>query len=368
MQSNDISAEIINCKTRYPYLNDIQTKSENDGLYTPFGYVLKANNILEFLRNKTIYFAENHPKQITVYEDEKVINIDRKNKIIGIQSVYDDHKIRYIKYDKLLITAGPWTNKILSSMNPKLPLVPMIISNEQTQNFGLMPHYIHADNMPLVTFSDCGYVESGSNYWFIVPFCSDILNDNNVVPNDYIDHSIKVGFHRQGDLMNNEEFIIPKCDKMDKFIQKLPHLRKKLYDTQHFGLNSYILDRSKAMISERLKNIDPGNMVYFMRCLYQNTADKEYIIGYPFGINDDKDKDIVIACGFNGGGFQMAPMISRFCLHLLLQDMYPNLVEEQLGIDKTTIDQYQLDIPLLFKKMETQFNPSREALREYMQN
>ena len=296
-------------------------------------------------------------------------NIDREKKMIAIQSVYDDGdesksetKVTYIKYDKLLITAGPWTNNILSCVTPKLPLVSMIISNEQTQNFGLLPHadnvrIKHGYDMPLVTFSDNGYVKSGTNYWFMVPHCSDILNDDELNDTDY---SIKVGFHRQGDLLDTEQFPIPKYHKMGEFIgQKLPHLRKEIYDKQHFGLNSFILDKAKNMISERLTDIDPENMVYFMRCLYQNTVDKEYIVGYPFGIDDDGGKDIVVACGFNGGGFQMAPIISRFCLHLLLKDAYSNL-----DIDKT-IDQYQLKFQHLFQKMEIQWNPSRDALREY---
>ena len=48
-----------------------------------------------------------------------------------------------------------------------------------------------------------------------------------------------------------------------------------------------------------------------MRCLYQNTPDKEFMVGYH---QDDPTHDVVLTCGFNGGGFQMGPMVARLVL------------------------------------------------------
>ena len=42
-----------------------------------------------------------------------------------------------VKYDRLLLSTGPWTNMMLGSdvMNPALQQFPLVISNEQTQDF-----------------------------------------------------------------------------------------------------------------------------------------------------------------------------------------------------------------------------------------
>ena len=111
----------------------------------------------------------------------------------------------------MLITAGPWTNQILSSSitNPELPKLPIVVSNEQTQNFFIKRNLDDRENveyyssMPLVTYSDGGYVKSGGDYWFIVGPTEDTTKSDT---KNKRDQSLKIGFHRQGSIMNNEEF------------------------------------------------------------------------------------------------------------------------------------------------------------------
>ena len=101
--------------------------------------------------------------------------------------------------------------------------------------------------------------------------------------------------------------------------------------------------------------------------LYQNTPDKEFIVGYH---RDDTSQDIVLACGFNGGGFQMGPMIARLCLKLLIRK---NLSEEEIiklisvEAEDTNTD-YSLDnidMAQLLNTMESQFSPSRPGLTQF---
>ena len=101
--------------------------------------------------------------------------------------------------------------------------------------------------------------------------------------------------------------------------------------------------------------------------LYQNTPDKEFIVGYH---KDDISQDIVIACGFNGGGFQMGPMIARLCLKLLIRK---NLSEEEIiklisvEAEETNTDYSidDIDLAQLLNTMERQFSPSRPGLTQF---
>ena len=101
--------------------------------------------------------------------------------------------------------------------------------------------------------------------------------------------------------------------------------------------------------------------------MYQNTPDKEFIVGYH---KDDISQDIVLACGFNGGGFQMGPMIARLCVKLLIRK---NLSEEEIikliSVDAEDTDTDfsldNIDMAQLLNTMERQFSPSRPGLTQF---
>merc|ERR1712192_5823 len=192
---------------------------------------------------------------------------------------------------------------------------------------------------------------------------------------------MKVGFHRQGDLMDNEDFQLPKyhpdsetSDGILKrhIINKLPHVRKDIKrgkESQSFDVDPFILENAKAMVRERFSDIDPEKVDLVMRCLYQNTPDKEFIVGY---YNDEKgvDKDkIVVACGFNGGGFQMGPMVARLCIKLLLsQNMSEESLVKLLAIeDEPANDDYKtewrVNLSELLRIMQRKFDPARPSLK-----
>ena len=101
-----------------------------------------------------------------------------------------------------------------------------------------------------------------------------------------------------------------------------------------------------------------------MRCLYQNTPDKEFIIG------PHEDDDIVVACGFNGGGFQMGPMVARLAIGQLVANKVtvPELISLlQVGNEEINTD-YKIDnvdMVKLLKDMEIKFSPERSTLKDF---
>ena len=101
--------------------------------------------------------------------------------------------------------------------------------------------------------------------------------------------------------------------------------------------------------------------------LYQNTPDKEFIVGYH---KDDISQDIVVACGFNGGGFQMGPMIARLCLKLLIRkDLSEEEIIKLISVEaEETNRDYNIDnidMTQLLRTMESQFSPSRPGLTQF---
>ena len=101
--------------------------------------------------------------------------------------------------------------------------------------------------------------------------------------------------------------------------------------------------------------------------LYQNTPDKEFIVGYH---KDDITQDIVIACGFNGGGFQMGPMIARLCLKLLIRkDLSEEDIVKLISVEaedtNTDFSIDDIDLAQLLNTMERQFSPSRPGLTQF---
>ena len=91
MQSNQIPVQYVDKafldnpinKHTVETFNGIQLRSKDHGfpewstLYTPVGYILKADNILCHLRQKILNCEEKIPSRIKVYEDHSVTQIDR---------------------------------------------------------------------------------------------------------------------------------------------------------------------------------------------------------------------------------------------------------------------------------------------------
>ena len=99
---------------------------------------------------------------------------------------------------------------------------------------------------------------------------------------------------------------------------------------------------------------------------------QEFIIGRHPG---DERRDMVLACGFNGGGFQMGPMVARLVIRQLLGDQLGEQLGELLGEQLAPVPSCEVancdyttdsvDMETLLREMERKFSPSRPALEEY---
>ena len=91
MQSNEIPVQFVDkafldnplYEHTLKTFDGIQLRSKDHGfpewstLYTPVGYILKADNILSHLRQKILNSEENLPNVIKAYENHSVTQIDR---------------------------------------------------------------------------------------------------------------------------------------------------------------------------------------------------------------------------------------------------------------------------------------------------
>ena len=104
-------------------------------VYTPVGYILKADNILSNLKQNIIEESSKH-ENVNFYENHSVVSIDRTQKTLTICDNYSGATSE-LTYDKMLLSAGAWTNRLLGPgvMCPPMSQLPVVVSNEQTQDF-----------------------------------------------------------------------------------------------------------------------------------------------------------------------------------------------------------------------------------------
>ena len=57
--------------------------------------------------------------RVRIIQDESVTHVNRDSKTVSTESG------RKMRYDKLVITVGPWTNAVLKSMVPNVELMPI---------------------------------------------------------------------------------------------------------------------------------------------------------------------------------------------------------------------------------------------------
>ncbi|CAJ1329549.1 unnamed protein product [Effrenium voratum] len=288
---------------RFPQL---QLAEEEKLLFMPEGYTLVVPTALHCL-----HWAA--ARSGVEYEEDAVVSIDRRSKTVTTRDG------REIRYHKLVITAGPWTNKVLQSA--QLDGLPMIVSNEQTVEFLAKDGAPNHDwkEFPLFTWSEAGYKgraeDGGCRYFYTTPHCP--------LPGSG-SQGVKVGFHRQGPLLQTEDFLV--TEQGEACSARLPNIRKELRAQQEFDWDGFSLDAIQQFLKSRLPGLDADHPVGFMRCLYQLTPDLQMILGpHP------QDSSVVLACGFSGSGFQFAPAIADFLAALVAERKLSDLQGRMLS-------------------------------------
>lgn len=119
----------------------------DEAIYMAAGYVMHVDTALEALG-----WAARRAGALIV-EDEEVTSVDLNSRVLRTASG------REMRFRTLVLTTGPWTNQMLQRCG--LPMVPMVVSNEQTLEFAArrgVPAgaYAHT-SMPLFSWSEAGY-------------------------------------------------------------------------------------------------------------------------------------------------------------------------------------------------------------------
>ena len=91
--------------------------------------------------------------------EDSVVRMDRKAKVVHTEGGTT------LRYSKLVLACGPWTNKLLGLAN--LAKLPIFVSNEQTINFGLKKGKVHNwHNTPVSGYRS--YNKEGRLIWFYI--------------------------------------------------------------------------------------------------------------------------------------------------------------------------------------------------------
>ena len=229
-------------------------------------------------------------REFVGYEEERVVRIDRNRKWVETESG------KKYEYDKLILTAGAWTNKLL--VDSGLETVPYIPSLEQ---------FVYYDE-----------VEEGA---VKLPIIIEITKQNGRVRGVYlVPHiegggvpGVKVGMHCNGELMQNEEeFVRGKNVSLDSIANE----RNKEDDVIHgihTGLDTMMELVTRDFVKKHLPGIDGSRVSSYGRCIYQccGLKDGKFLIG-----QHPHDRDILIAVGFTGEGFKFGPVIGEFLVQL----------------------------------------------------
>lgn len=165
---------------------------------------------------------------------------------------------------KLVITAGPWTNRIVDELPTNLKITQQLLTWIRPKN----PEAFQLGNFPCWGIQEEG--DPGLYYGF------PIMQE----PGPFGETGLKVAHHILGDEIDPSN--------KDNFDEK--EEVKKLMS---------MLDR---YLPEAV-----GELLHVKSCLYSNTPDSEFIIDILPQHNDR----VSIACGFSGHGFKFAPAIGE---------------------------------------------------------
>lgn len=168
---------------------------------------------------------------------------------------------------KLIVTAGPWSNKLLQKNDIQLPLT---VTQEQVVYVRpTHPNLFRAGNFPV--FCGHGGIGSGSIGLYGFPTLTE--------------PGVKVAYHQSGDVTTA--------------------------DTRSFDLNE---PKARRLIEDARKLLPDltAEIQSFSTCLYTLTPDQHFIVDHLPG-----QPNVAIGTGFSGHGFKFAPVIGRMLIDIV---------------------------------------------------
>ncbi len=242
------------CKQKYPQFelpSNFERLEEPDaGLLTP------ERSILLFVQQALFNGA-------VIRTREKVLEWKRHSGTITLKTIKGTYQTR-----KLVITAGPWSGKMVADIGSKLKVTRQSVAWVQPKKW---------DNFALEKFPCWNVINDGYDFYGfpILPvgkFGGPL--------------GLKLALHFPGGDVTDPDMVNRDIKESDE---------KVLIQF----LNRFLPDGYK-------------NTLEMKTCLYTNTPDENFIVDYLPGF----DKDVAIAAGFSGHGFKFASVIGEIMADL----------------------------------------------------
>jgi sarcosine oxidase len=209
-----------------------------------------------------LYVEEAKKSGATIITNAKVKNWNQLAGRILVTTETDSYTC-----DKLVITAGSWSQQVIPDLKAKLKVTKQILA-------WIMPD--HVEQFMTGKFP-CWFVDEGTGLFYGFPI---LVNDETGLP-----RGMKIAHHHPGQL----------CD---------PDL-----------VDGQIPDTDKRTITDFITKYLPSlstSEIQYTHCLYTYSQDTDFIVDHLPGFN----KQVVVACGFSGHGFKFVSAIGEILADL----------------------------------------------------
>lgn len=252
LRVDDLDAETMS-KT-YPQFD---VPSDFDCLFEPNAGFVPPEKTIQLYGQLAVNYGA------TISTEEKVISWQEDGQSISVKT----NKATY-SCTKLVITAGPWTSKLVPELTNKLKVTRQIIGWLATPN----NDSFNLGNMPCWTLADESY--DGIFYGFPI------------LPVNKFGHpaGLKIGHHHPGIASDPD------------------------------AINRSPTEEDRNILIEMASKFIPEASQFFIDlkvCMYTNTDDANFIIDFLPGFDN-----VTVATGFSGHGFKFAPVMGEILADL----------------------------------------------------
>jgi sarcosine oxidase len=202
----------------------------------------------------------------TIRAHEKVMSWKQEGEVINVLTDQGTYTA-----DKLIITAGSWTSKVIPDLRPTLKITRQMLAWVQPKH----QHLFSLENFP------CWFIEDpelGMFYGF--PILAKEKFDG--------PQGLKLAHHRPGSVSDPD-----RVDRVSSAEEK---------ENISYILSKYIPEAN-------------GYIRETKTCLYTYTADENFIIDHL----PDHNKRVAIACGFSGHGFKFVSVVGEILADLSMK-------------------------------------------------
>ncbi len=256
LQSEDEPFEKLTPKTTAKLFPQIQLPEDCHAIFTRDAGILRASKCVKVLLDR----ARQRGAHLVEYAAVREIDVSP-----DLVIVYTE--VQAYSAKKLIVTAGPWSNKLLQKNDIQLPLT---VTQEQVVYVRPShPNLFRAGNFPV--FCGHGGIGSGSIGLYGFPTLTE--------------PGVKVAYHQSGDVTTA--------------------------DTRNFDLNE---PKARRLIEDARKLLPDltAEIQSFSTCLYTLTPDQHFIVDHLPG-----HPNVAIGTGFSGHGFKFAPVIGRMLIDIV---------------------------------------------------